>query len=766
MRIKFLAKCIILSSFGYIHYVNASNITLLSSSNYSSTAPGQGYPNVSHGAITLAGDDDYCGADNVIGRRGVTAAMSGAITAFEQYQRFIKNEAFNGYGQIYHPYGTSFAVANWSNNGTTTNNIGYQGPLTGGVTNVVPQAYGVYSWASGCGAYTTGNYSTAFGSNATATGAAAQAFGVSALASGTTSLAIGVGAEAAGDSSISLGSVSNAGGDNSVAIGMGASSSNDGDVALGSEAKTAAVTATTSGIINNKEYTYAGTRPVAALSIGDTGKERQLQNVAAGRISGISTDAVNGSQLFATNSALTQSGNNIRDIAVFLGGGATITPDGSFKAPAYQIQGSTRSTLGESLTALDTALTINTQKINMLNDYIIKAPRGMRQDPMSGKSGITATSGETLADLTSHNRSQGDTLMVDNSKNMDNKVVSVGSGSGGSLVDFRGTDGERGLTGIADGAVSATSTDAVNGKQLYETNQKVAQNITEINKLSSGIKDIEDGKVGLVQQASNLSEVTIAKNSGGEKITVSGTDGNRQITGVKEGVNDNDAVTVSQLKEVSGSIGDASMLAVNSEKTMKPKASGKNAIALGSNSRAEKDNAIAVGADVNVTGENSIGIGNKSTVSSKNSVALGSNSVASEDNTVSVGSSLNQRRITNVAPGVNRTDAVTVGQLNESFSSLKQYTDRKVDSLDKKMGDMKTKLTAGIATSMALSGIPQAYQPDSSLVGVSAGTYGGESAIAVGVSHISENGHWITKLQAGGNTQNDFGASVGVGYQW
>ncbi|EFO1089594.1 hypothetical protein DXT11_26935 [Escherichia coli] len=697
----------------------------------------------------------------------MTATTSKAITAFEQYQRFVKNEAFDHGGQIYHPYGTSSSQVIWAGESLTTNNVGYTGALlTGGDVDVKPLAYGVYSWASGCGAYATGNYSTAFGSNATATGAAAQAFGVSALASGTTSLAIGVGAEAAGDSSISLGPVSNAGGDNSVAIGMGASSSNDGDVALGSEAKTTAVTATTSGIINNKEYTYAGTSPVAALSIGDTGKERQLQNVAAGRISGISTDAVNGSQLFATNSALTQSGNNIRDIAVFLGGGATITPNGSFKAPAYQIQGSTRSTLGESLTALDTALTINTQKINMLNDYIIKAPRGMRQEPMSRMIGITATSGETLADLTSHNSSQGDTLMVDNSKNMDNKVVSVGSASGGVLVDFRGTDGERGLTGIADGTVSATSTDAVNGKQLYETNQKVAQNTTEINKLSSGIKDIEDGKVGLVQQASNLSEVTIAKNSGGEKITVSGTDGNRQITGVKEGVNDNDAVTVSQLKEVSGSIGDASMLAVNSEKTMKPKASGKNAIALGSNSRAEKDNAIAVGADVNVTGENSIGIGNKSTVSSKNSVALGSNSVASEDNTVSVGSSLNQRRITNVAPGVNRSDAVTVGQLNESFSSLKQYTDRKVDSLDKKIGDMKTKLTAGIATSMALSGIPQAYQPDSSLVGVSAGTYGGESAIAVGVSHISQNGHWITKLQAGGNTQNDFGASVGVGYQW
>ncbi|MWM90903.1 hypothetical protein, partial [Escherichia coli] len=69
-----------------------------------------------------------------------------------------------------------------------------------------------------------------------------------------------------------------------------------------------------------------------------------------------------------------------------------------------------------------------------------------------------------------------------------------------------------------------------------DSDQTVQAVRLQINKLSSGIKDIEDGKVGLVQQASNLSEVTIAKNSGGEKITVSGTDGNRQITGVKEGV--------------------------------------------------------------------------------------------------------------------------------------------------------------------------------------------------------------------------------------
>ncbi|EPS2512182.1 hypothetical protein ACVCSR_005112, partial [Escherichia coli] len=405
-----------------------------------SPAASQGYPNVSHGAITLAGDDDYCGADNVIGRRTVTDVTTGAITAFEQYQRFINDTEFSGM----HPYGTSSTVVNWSGNGTTTNNIGYQGPLTGGVTNAVPEAFGVYSWASGCGAYTTGNYSTAFGSNATATGAAAQAFGVSALASGTTSLAIGVGAEAAGDSSISLGSVSNAGGDNSVAIGMGASSSNDGDVALGSEAKTAAVTATTSGIINNKEYTYAGTRPVAALSIGDTGKERQLQNVAAGRISETSTDAVNGSQLFATNSALTQIGNsisqvsnNISDIAVFLGGGATITPDGSFKAPAYQIQGCGRSTVGDALAVLDTSVTANTGNITTLQNDVNNISSGsvglVRQDPTS-------------------------------------RVVSVAAASGGTSVDLTGTDGVRTLTGVRDGTLAADSSEAVTGSQLYQTN--------------------------------------------------------------------------------------------------------------------------------------------------------------------------------------------------------------------------------------------------------------------------------------------------------
>ena len=131
-------------SYGYINSVFASNLTLLSSTNLSSTAATQAAPNVSHGSITLAGDDDYCGADNVIGRRAVTSTITGAITAFEQYQRFINDTEFSGM----HPYGTSSTVVNWSGDGRTTNDIGYQGGLTGGNADVGPQVYGMYSWVS------------------------------------------------------------------------------------------------------------------------------------------------------------------------------------------------------------------------------------------------------------------------------------------------------------------------------------------------------------------------------------------------------------------------------------------------------------------------------------------------------------------------------------------------------------------------------------------------------------------------------------------
>ncbi len=609
-----------------------------------------------------------------------------------------------------------------------------------------------------------------------------------------------------------------------------------------------------------------GGAPTSAVSIGSAGKERQLQNVAAGQLSATSTDGVNGSQLFATNSALDQAGANLSAAVDSLGGGAAIGADGQFTAPEYQIQGAARGTVGEALTALDTSVSGNATSISNLQSDISSGSVGLvRQDATSKAITVAAASGGTSVDFSGSDgartlsgiregkvaadsseavtgsqlfltntslsrtaealggggsvidgsqfiapsyRVQGDLKhnVGDALSTLDGAVtwntsainslvaggsglvqiasagnkITIGAASNANTIDVRGTGGDRVVSGVAKGAVSASSSDAVNGSQLYATNQQVQKNTNDISHLSNSVQDVIEGKTGLVQQSEPDGSVDIAKESGGDRVSVSGASGDRRVSGVSNGGADNDAATVGQLRDITGKLGDSSMLAVNSDKANRPQAAGKDAIAIGAGASAAKSNGIAVGTQSTSTGEHSIAIGDGSRsegshalalgsgskATAKNAVALGSGSVAKEENTVSVGDVGHERRITHVGRGVNASDAATVGQMNEGFASLQNYTNRQVDHLNKRIGDVQGKLTAGIASAMALSGIPQAYQPDSSLVGVAGGSYGGASAIAVGVSHISENGHWITKLQASGNSQSDFGGSVGVGYQW
>lgn len=113
------------------------------------------------------------------------------------------------------------------------------------------------------------------------------------------------------------------------------------------------------------------------------------------------------------------------------------------------------------------------------------------------------------------------------------------------------------------------------------------------------------------------------------------------------------------------------------------------------------------------------------------------------------------KTITNVAPGVNGTDAVNVNQLNASQKAA-----------FKRIHDVDRKARAGIAQAIATAGLPQAYLPGKNLAALAAGTYGGESGFAVGVSSISDDGKWIFKVTGSANTRGQAGGSVGVGYQW
>jgi autotransporter adhesin len=119
---------------------------------------------------------------------------------------------------------------------------------------------------------------------------------------------------------VALGTNSTANGIQSLALGAGAISNNANSVALGAGSATDAAVGTASTIIRGTTYKFAGAAPVGTVSIGSVGAERTLTNVAAGRISATSTDAINGSQLYASNLAIEslQSGiGNITNSAVF-----------------------------------------------------------------------------------------------------------------------------------------------------------------------------------------------------------------------------------------------------------------------------------------------------------------------------------------------------------------------------------------------------------------------------------------------------------------
>ncbi|MGO4449877.1 hypothetical protein AB4Y96_13195 [Phyllobacterium sp. TAF24] len=151
-------------------------------------------------------------------------------------------------------------------------------------------ADGFVAIAVGTGARAKGDYSTAFGQYTSAVGVKDTAFGFQAHAAGGNSTAIGPSAQANGGFSLALGNNAVATGNQSIALGSGAVA---GDAV-----------ATTGMILGGVPYTFAGGAPIGTLSIGSVGSERTITNVAAGRLAGDSTDAINGSQLYASNQAI------------------------------------------------------------------------------------------------------------------------------------------------------------------------------------------------------------------------------------------------------------------------------------------------------------------------------------------------------------------------------------------------------------------------------------------------------------------------------
>ncbi|WGZ35763.1 YadA-like family protein [Xylella fastidiosa subsp. pauca] len=170
-------------------------------------------------------------------------------------------------------------------------------------------------------------------------------------------------------------------------------------------------------------------------------------------------------------------------------------------------------------------------------------------------------------------------------------------------------------------------------------------------------------------------------------------------------------------------------------------------------------NAMAIGTNAAVSGTESVALGKNTNVSADNAVAIGNGSVADRANSVSVGSGGSERQVTNVAAGTADTDAVNVSQLNQGLITAKQYTDGMV-------GNLRRETSGGVAAAIATANLPQAYVQGRGMTSVGVSSYQGQSAIAVGVSAVSESGHWVFKFSGSANTRSHVGVGAGVGYQW
>ncbi|WP_455551181.1 YadA-like family protein [Klebsiella indica] len=609
----------------------------------------------------------------------------------------------------------------------------------------------------------------------------------------------------------------------SVAIGTGAVANNAGDIALGAGSLTEAAVGTSGVTLRGTDYAFAGANPASTLSVGSEGAERTITHVAAGRLSETSTDAVNGSQLYATNTAVENLNVGVgvlqndallwdADKGAFSASHGDTAVNTITHVAAGELSGtSTDAVNGSQLYATNqnvatntTNIAQNTQNISALGDSV--------ENLNAGVGGL-----------------QNDALLWDADK--------------GAFSASHGDTAVNTITHVAAGELSSTSTDAVNGSQLYATNQKVDNldyrvtnieesytntvmptmrylkvNSTGPDAIASGTDAVAlgqgtvasgnnsiatgngaqasgngaiatgnnasvsgTGSIAIGDNASVTASNSVALGSGSvadrdNSVSVGSVGNERQITNVAAGTEDTDAVNVAQLKDATGSItnnvtnissGKDGMFQVNNTSNYaKPTVTGSDSLAGGAGSSASGSNSMAVGTKASASGANSVALGNGSSATAKNSVALGVNSVASRENTVSMGYSGGERQITNVAAGTENTDAVNVGQLKQGVSESVNYTNKQFNQLKNMVNDQKNKLSAGIAGAMAMSSLPQPYSPGASMVGLGGGTYQGQSAIAFGMSTISDNGKWVTKVSGSTNSQGDFGASIGVGYQW
>ena len=592
-------------------------------------------------------------------------------------------------------------------------------------SGVVSTAVGNGAKASALGASALGNTADASGRGSMAFGYASKASGVDALASGSNANASSMNAVAVGKdsnssavNSIALGTSSNVSGVSAVVIGTQAKGTHENSVTLGSYSSSAAnnfdPTAKALSSFDDKAtgttVNYNGTSSTqkGAVSVGDGSLVRQIQNVGAGRITATSNDAVNGSQLYQ---AYYNAGFNIQNNGT---------------------ETSRINTHGKVNFANGT----NTEVVVEDGDNAAKITVNLKDDI-------------TVNNVTANNLTVGPVTINKDGINA----------------------GDKKITNVSNGTISADSKDAVNGSQLYAAKNELNTNIT---KAAAAAKTE-------VKAGTNV-EVTSETGANNQTIyTVNAKDTSASVEAASDAV----TVTVGEKTEVKNGISVTTVTNYKVDLSQKTKDEIKNAGGRGFNVTASASEGTVVNEVAEETVQSTATKMDKLTLDAGKNIKLTHKkgkvlSVAVSDTPtfknvtttgdVNVGGTIHahggldmhNNRIVNVADPKDPTDAVNKRYVDNAVKNINNNINR----LDNKIDHVDRKLRAGIAGATAISFLQRPNEAGKSLVSVGVGGYRNENAIAVGYGRNSDNNKISIKVGASINSRSDVNWGGSIGYQW
>ena len=579
------------------------------------------------------------------------------------------------------------------------------------------KASAIQASALGNGAEATGGSSIAIGAKARASGSDALASGSNANASSINAVAVGKDSNSSAVNSIALGTSSNVSAVSAVVIGTQAKGTHENSVTLGSYSSSAAndfnQTAKALSYFGDKssvtvKYNGTSSTQKGAVSVGDGKLVRQIQNVGAGRITAESNDAVNGSQLYQ---AYYNTGFNIQK------------------------------------NKTDTSRINTNGKVNFVD--------GKNTE-------VVVTDGENAANITVNLK---DDITVNN-------VTANNLTVGPVTINQDGINaGDKKITNVSNGTISADSKDAVNGSQLYAAKNELNTNITKA--AAAAKTEVKAGTNVEVSSETGANNQTI--------YTVNAKDTSASVEAASDAV----TVTVGEKTEVKNGISVTTVTNYKVDLSQKTKDEIKNSGGRGFNVTASASEGTVVNEVTEETVQSTATKMDKLTLDAGKNIKLTHKkgkvlSVAVSDtptfkNVTTTGDlnvggtvhahgglDVHNNRIVNVADPKDPTDAVNKRYVDNAVKNINNNINR----LDNKIDHVDRRLRAGIAGATAISFLQRPNEAGKSLVSVGVGGYRNENALAVGYGRNSDNNKISIKVGASINTRSDVNWGGSIGYQW